>query len=90
MNKALTAGPEAVPNTDYSIFMLVMKGIFVAAYAQGQFDQANGFNTSTSLEALASKWIKDHAELFQAPINVERLLTTLGDEAKEDRRLTDI
>lgn len=90
MSKSLTAGTKAVLDTDYSTFMLVMKGVFAAAYAQGQFDQANGFNTCTSLEARASKWIAEHVELFQAPIDVERLLMTLGEEAQTDHSLTGI
>lgn len=85
------SGPHAEPLvTEYSAFMRVVQSVFVAAYAQGQFDQDTGFNCGTSLDEVATQWLEDHRYLFEAPVDVQRLAEKLASEADADRRRTNL
>lgn len=74
--------------SEHRAFIHVVRSVFVAAYAQGQFDLANGFNSSTSLEDVATEWMEDHHAVFKAPVELNRLIEQLANEAKKDRSLT--
>lgn len=74
--------------SEHSAFIHVVRSVFVAAYAQGQFDLANGFNSCTSLEEVATEWMENHHAVFKAPVDLNRLVEQLTKEAKKDRSLT--
>lgn len=76
--------------SDVALFRQAIKAVYIAAYAQGQFDHANGFNTGEPLERLADMWMADHKALFDAPVDLTTLVTQLTGEADRDRGLTNV
>lgn len=85
----MITSPVAQPgNDEFQLVLLLIQSAFTAGYAQGQFDQAGGFNSCESLDAVAKAWMKEHQEMFAVPIEIGKVVSQLDVEANEYRNLT--
>lgn len=77
-------------NDEFKLVLQLIQSAFTAGYAQGQFDQAGGFNSCDSLDAVTKEWMDDHQEIFSVPVEIEKVISQLVAEANEQRNLTSI
>lgn len=78
----ISTGEQAVRahTADFPVFLEMVRIVFAAAYTQGRFDTATGFNSCTSLEEITNAWMSENEDLLIEPLPVDALMDRLKSE----------